>query len=254
MPVVGVDGFACHRATTAPIEDFVVYGERSSGTNVTKKIIRDVYGLRPTKAYGWKHGAASFFVASARSLFVVSLRDAFDWCVSMYAKPYHASEEVRSYDFDTFIRAPWLSAMNAPKPHGLDPKLYKNQVLQSDRHILDGRPYQTVFEMRTVKMKSWLGLLNRGVNVAILRHEAFERDPKGYSKQIADAFDLTEKRPFTQPAYIFQRRSEIEARRAHAKARLPHNITYIRSQLDHDLEQSVGYDLEHADGRVSRVY
>lgn len=254
MVILGPTGLVCHRATTAPIEDFVVFGERSSGTNVTKKVIRDVYRLKTTKAYGWKHGAPSFFVASARSLFIVSLRDAFDWCVSMYAKPYHASEEVRSYDFDTFIRTPWLSVMNAPKPHGLDPNLYKNQVLQSDRHIVDGRPYQTVFEMRTVKMKSWLGLLNRGVNVAILRHEAFERDPKSYAHQIAEAFGLTEKRPFTQPDYILQRRSEIEARRAHAKARLPHNIAYIRSQLDHDLEQSVGYDLERADERVSRVY
>ena len=101
-------------------------------------------------------------------------------------------------------------------------------------------------------MRSWLGLLNRGVNVAILRHEAFERDPQGYAQQIAEAFGLTEKRPFTQPDYILQRRSEIEARRAHAKARLPHNIAYIRSQLDHDLEQSVGYDLERADAPVSR--
>lgn len=243
MVTLGPAGLVCHRATSAPIEDFVVYGERSSGTNVTKKVVRDVYGLQPTKAYGWKHGAPSFFVASARSLFIVSLRDAFDWCVSMYAKPYHASKEVRSYDFDTFIRAPWLSAMNAPKPHGLDPGLYKNQVLQADRHIIEGRPYKTLFEMRTVKMRSWLGLLRRGVNIAVIRHEVFQRDPQGVAGLIAAEFGLTEKHPFKTPDYIFERRSETETRRAHAKARLPQNIAYIRSQLDHDLETSVGYDL-----------
>lgn len=238
------DGFLCHRATSAPIEEFVVYGERSSGTNVTKKVIRDVYGLRPTKAYGWKHGAPSFFAATARSLFIVSLQDAFDWCVSMYAKQYHASEELRSYDFDTFIRAPWLSVMNAPKPHGLEPRLYKNQVLQPDRHIIYGRPYRTVFEMRTVKMHSWLGLLNRGVNIAIIRHEVFQLDPQGYASRIAAEFGLTEKRPFKTPDYIFKRRPVTETRRAHAIERLPHNIEYIRTQLDHALETSVGYAVQ----------
>jgi hypothetical protein len=242
MPLLGADGFVCHRATSAPIEDFVVYGERSSGTNVTKKIIRDVYGLRPTKAYGWKHGAPSIFVASARSLFIVSLRDAFDWCVSMYAKPYHVAEEIRAHDFDTFIRTPWLSVMNAPKPHGLDPRLHRDQVLQPDRHIMDGRPYRNLFEMRTVKMQAWLGLLNRGVNVVIMRHEDFQRDPQGYAGRIAAEFGLTEKRPFKTPEYIFERRRVTETRRTHAKARLPHNLEYIRAQLDHALEKSVGYD------------
>lgn len=184
------------------------------------------------------------FLQQVRSLFVVSLRDAFDWCVSMYAKPYHATEEVRSYDFDTFIRTSWLSVMNAPAPHGLEPRLYKNQVLQPDRHIIEGRPYRTVFEMRTVKMRSWLGLLNRGVNIAIIRHEVFQRDPQGYASRIATEFGLTEKRPFKTPDYIFERRPATETRRAHAIDRLPHNIEYIRTQLDHALETSVGYAVQ----------
>ena len=240
---LGPDGLVCHRATSASIEDFVVYGERSSGTNVTKKVIRDVYGLRPTKAYGWKHGAPSFLSASKRTLFVVSLRNAFDWCVSMYAKPYHACDRLRSLDFDEFIRSPWLSVMNAPRPHGLERDLHLDQVLQPDRHPIEGRPYQTIFEMRTLKTRSWLGLLNRGVNSVVIRHEAFQHDPEACAKRVAEEFDLSAKRPFKKPDYIFKIRQEIEARRAHAQERLPHNMDFIRAQLDPKLEKAIGYDI-----------
>ncbi|MCC1482681.1 hypothetical protein [Roseibaca sp. Y0-43] len=133
--------------------------------------------------------------------------------------------------------------MNAPKPHGLDRKLHLNQVLQADRHVIEGRPYRNLFEMRTIKTRCWLGLLQRGVNVAILRHEAFLADPKASLATLGAAFGLQAKRPYKKPAYIFDHRTDWEERRAHAKERLPYNLDYIRSQLDRELEAQLGYDL-----------
>jgi hypothetical protein len=237
------DGITCLRATTEPLEEIVLFGERSSGTNVTRRVIRQVFGLRVSKEYGWKHGAPAFLAGGARTLFVVSLRDPFDWCVSMYAKPYHAGADMRSYDFDTFIRAPWMSVMDAPRQHGLKRNLYLDQVLQPDRHVIEGRPYRNLMEMRTVKMRCWLGLLQRGVNVAILRHERLQADPEACLAALSKSFGLTATRAYKKPHYMFDIRPKVEERRAHAKARLAHNMDYIRSQLDPALEAQLGYDL-----------
>lgn len=235
------DGVYCRRVSDAPIEDVFVYGERSSGTNVTKRVLLDACGLRLNRSYGWKHGTPSFLASSSRTLFVVSFRDALDWCVSMYAKPYHMADGLKSLDFDAFIRSPWLSVMDAPRPHGLK-EVHRNQVLQQDRHVIEGRPYRTIFEMRSVKLHCWLGLINRDVNCALVRHEAFLNDMPGVLGRVAQAFDVQQD-PVIGPDYIFKNRPKVAERRAHATDRLAANVDYILSQLDPELERSIGYDI-----------
>jgi hypothetical protein len=240
---LSADGIACYRGYDAPIEDMFIFGERSTGTNVTKSVLRKAFGLPVNKSYGWKHGSPSFLAASARTLFVVSLRNAFDWSISMYAKPYHATAELKTQDFDHFIKSPWVSVMDTPRSHGLKWHLHHKQPFQPDRHPITGRTYRTIFEMREIKTKSWMGLVERGVNVAIIRHETFSADLRRSVDQLAQSFDLRIRAEVSEPEYIFRARPQVDARRKHAKARLPENIHYIRSQLDTDFEHEIGYEI-----------
>jgi len=237
------DGLSCHRANDARIEDFAVFGERSCGTNVTQEVIERAFGLKRNRSYGWKHGRPSFLAAGKRTLFVVSLRNAFDWSVSMYAKPYHAEPELARLPYSEFIRSPWRSVMDAPRAHRLDRSAYLNQPLASDRDPLTGATFANIFEMRTSKIRSLLALCKLGANVVIVQREAFSAHRTLCIDRISAAFDLPI-RPETDvfPAYIFKSRANIDTRRAAAKASLDENRPFIRSQLDAAMEAELGYN------------
>ena len=236
------DGCVCMRANDAQIEDVFVFGERSSGSNITQSVFWKTWNLPVNKSYGWKHGPPAFMAASTRTLFIVTVRDPFEWAISMYAKPYHMLKHLKDLTFDEFIRSPWLSEMDAPRAHGLNRRRYLGQVLQPDRHPISGRPYDDIFEMRSVKLRSWFGLAERAVNLVVLKNEALTEDPVPVLDRIAREFALSPmKRDKPDAGYIFESRDSVTERRSHAIERLSDNRQYIQTRLDQEVERALGY-------------
>jgi hypothetical protein len=178
------------------LDRFMVFGERRSGTNAVEAFLAANLPLTATSEFGWKHGVPSYPVLPRRCLFVVVVRDAFDWLCSFYRAPFEAPRTISDLTFPEFLRSPWRSNFNrqgrgwAVQGYRLRFKIAPREELQSDRHPLTGASIENVVALRTMKLTGHLSLLNRGINAVALRYEDFCNDPNALLSAIADQFTL----------------------------------------------------------------
>lgn len=116
------------------IDKFTIFGERNSGTNYLRSIVElNFPDLKWTSEYGFKHWWLGLNVPdrpdklnnnidreiqalTAKSpqtdkvLFLVLVRNPFEWLKSMYDKPHHLREDLRrSYtNITEFLDTPWI--------------------------------------------------------------------------------------------------------------------------------------------------
>lgn len=239
MKSLAADGFYIHRHVDVPIKDVCIFGERSTGTNLLNIVLKSSFGFQQAKDYGWKHGPPSFLAARDSTLFVVSLRDAIDWSISLYARPRNALVETLGLSYRDFIQSPWHSVI----PDGKNPNYPPGATVQPDLHPISGKPYDTIFKMREVKTKSWLSLARRHVNLVVVRHETFMQDRPRCLSAIADQFDLkVAPQGLEDVAYFFKKRAHEERRRAVAARDAARSRELLDKLIDWDFEAARGYD------------
>ncbi len=168
-----------------------VFGERSSGTNFVKALIKRNTTLTAVDHYGWKHGFAQMTGIGKGALIVGVVRDPVGWVRSMYAKPWHCPPAMQALGFSDFIRAEWATIIDRKRyfpdagAHGTP-----GTPLQQDRHPITGRRFANIAELRTAKAAYLLGLRNRGCNLVLCRLDAVQADPEGFVVAVSEAFDL----------------------------------------------------------------
>ncbi len=231
------------RASDTIIRDFQVFGERRSGTNFCSALFASTFDLTERFNYGWKHGAPVMPCISPSSLIVVVVRDPYEWVLSMHARPLEAPR-MQGLDFSDFIRSTWRSNYQ-PRSIGRHKfglagfPVERNVDLQYDLHPIDGRPFNNVLEMRRVKLRSHLGLLNRAPNVVVLKYEVLCSATTELILRVATEFGL-------------QRRSNAQAELGHVGLKTGKNRLkiseikdtdrkFIFDQLDKCLESKFGY-------------
>ena len=120
------------------ILDYTIFGERNSGTNYLRSVLEANLAIPFTQVYGFKHWFIKGLYPRSRpntttdneciksidqgahTLFILIIRNPFDWLAAMYARPYHIPHASRTSLFD-FIQAPYLSyEVNLPDNHGDD--------------------------------------------------------------------------------------------------------------------------------------
>jgi hypothetical protein len=168
-----------------------VIGERSSGTNHVKRLLGRNTPLTPVEVLGWKHGGIQANAVPRDVVVVLSLRNAVDWALSMYAKPWHTPPSMQRLEFSQFLRAPWDTILDHPKYFEGAGPLMVGQPLQQDRDPL-GRVYANLFALRVGKLAAHLSWLNRGCSVVIARHEAVLADQERFVQQFRAAMGLPE--------------------------------------------------------------
>ncbi|MDQ2089176.1 hypothetical protein [Marimonas arenosa] len=185
------------RAGEGPeIDRFQVFGERRSGTNALERFLSENTRLARSRDFGWKHGFPVFPVLPRCCLFVVVVRDPFDWLKSFYRAPFEADPALADLEFSEFLRSEWKSLFTPYKSgwkgHGyaLDLQVGRGEELQADRNPITGARFANVVEMRRLKLAGHLSLLARGINAVALRYEAFLEDRAGVLEDIVQAFDL----------------------------------------------------------------
>ena len=110
------------------IKYFKVFGERCSGTNFLSRLVRtNVPELSKKRSFGHKHFLCWFdfpidlsFMKSAgyqesfytledseEFLFLVIVRDPYDWVRSFYKTPWGVPDEIKNFGFSHFIRSVW---------------------------------------------------------------------------------------------------------------------------------------------------
>ena len=172
-------GLAVWRGTDHPITHFQVIGERSSGTNFTKRLLGRNTDLTPTEALGWKHGPPNAFAIPPGCAVILCVRCADDWARSMHAKPWHASPALQALEFSDFLRAPWDTRVDRPRYFGdtlLDGT--RGQPLQPDRDPITGAVFANLFALRQAKLRSMLSYMGRDCTFVLTRMEQVVSDPE----------------------------------------------------------------------------
>ncbi len=239
--------------TTAPVvlradgprpTGFAVIGERCSGTNFARALIKRNLGLAVRDDLGWKHGFPHTLAYPRDVLLVVVVRDALDWAKSMFAKPWHAPETMQRLGFSEFLRAPWESVVDRPDYFGL-PKGSEliGAPLQLDRHPITGAAFANILQMRNAKTAAFLGLENRHASFVALRHEALARSPETVLNDLRRAFGLEEAGAFRGVHRRLGSRfaAKVADRPAAPQQISPADRAFILGELDLGQERRLGY-------------
>jgi hypothetical protein len=236
-----------HSSAEGPkIDRFQVYGERRSGTNFVARTIARNTGLKRWGAYGWKHALPYYPVLPKSCLFVVVVRDPFDWLRSFYAGPFEVDPAIAALPFSDFLRAEWEGSYSGyagqwgHRGYAVKDKFARGEVNFLDRHPIDGRRFRNVCEMRSVKLAGHLSLLDRGLNAVALRYEDFRTRPEAMLQAIAEhagialnaTFAATEK-PVGPSS---DNRKDAKTMPVSAADR-----AFVLEHLDHGLERRCGY-------------
>lgn len=239
-------GFMARSNGTA-VTRFQVVGERSSGTNLVKRLLGRNTDLTPTEALGWKHGFPHATAIPADLAVVVCLRDPRQWSLSMHAKPWHTPPDMQSLEFSDFVRAPWGTIVDRNRyfqdqaPLGI-----LGQALQHDRHPMTGGAFANVFALRQAKLWGHLSYLNRDCNVIVLRMENAVAETETFLKRVRQGLGLPAS---DAPLRGVHRRlgskfkPAIETRPETPKSFPAQDLEFMRANLNLDLEKALGYDL-----------
>lgn len=172
---------------TTKINNFVIFGERCSGTNFLEEAISKNFNLTISNEYGNKH----FFCFNDfknknvdNTLFIGIIRNPIHWLNSFYIKPYHVP--FRNRKLENFLFAPFYSIKDEESPK----KFYSNngeivmmgfsrqsnsndlfETNQLDLNYKTGRIYKNIFELRKNKNEYLINLKTKLKNYILINYE-----------------------------------------------------------------------------------
>jgi hypothetical protein len=223
---------------------YQVIGERSSGTNYVKRLLGRNTPLNPVDTLGWKHGPLQPTAIPPDLVVVLSLRNAVDWALSMFAKPWHTSVQMQELGFADFLRAPWETIVDHRKYFANAGPAMVGQPLQHDRNPESGAAFDNLFHLRRGKLAAHLTVVNRGCSFVIVRHESVINDPQGFLTAFRSNLGLQQTTEPLRPVLkrLGARFVPAVSNRPSAPAHLStSDRDFLRSQLDLKLEQALGY-------------
>ncbi len=231
-----------------------VCGERCSGTNFVKfLLLRNFPDLKKTpqeefghKHFLWWYGVptdhqklkdlkyplnAVDYAGSQDCLFIVMVRDPYDWLRSFYLKPWHVHDSLLTGSFSYFISTEWK--VN---------KVYYNEGFYSEIDNYNpwtGRPFTNVLELRRYKIYNYLKLGTFVDNYVLARYEDVRDDPKGFVHFIAEFCHLKKQSEFV-PVDGYKGGNKPYVRKQYFRFE-EQDLEFINSQIDWAIEELVGY-------------
>lgn len=228
---------------------FQVLGERSSGTNLVKRLIMMNSDLEETELLGWKHGFPSMEAIPSDLLVVGVVREATSWARSMHAKPWHTTPAMQKKEFSAFIRAPWDTIVdhqkyfiNAEKAGTI------GHYLQYDRHPITGKRFTSLFDLRRVKLQGLVGYLSRNCHVALLRAETVQDEPQKVLSTLLESLGRTSPEKFKKVGKRLGTKFNplVTDRPATPLALNDDDLAFMKSRLDMTLEARLGYTYKNS--------
>jgi hypothetical protein len=238
-------GFFARRVGDAAITRFQVLGERSSGTNLIKRLLGQNSTLTPTEALGWKHGFLNPPSIPADFAVVCMVRNSENWARSMYSKPWHTTPEMQALAFSDFLRAPWTTIIDDPRYFRKSAEAdAPGQPLLPDLDPATGTAFANLFALRQAKLRSLLGFVQRRCSCVVLRMEDLQDDPEFIVRRVLDVLGQPELSEPFKPVYkrLGSRfKPAVPDRPKPPKEMSPEDRAFMRAQLDLGLEGELGY-------------
>ncbi len=195
------------------IKKFTIFGERNSGTKYLQQILEDNLTINFTKDYGYKHwfikrleprGKSNTTTdnecltpidddSSQHTLFIVTIRNPFDWANAMYKEPYNIKEADRT-SLVKFLKSPYLAYETAIHPnHNESSKTPWHLDPQTNTYFIEES--KNIIALRNEKNNHFLSLMNKVRYSAIIRQECLHEDITGMIKMFSlnlknNCFDL----------------------------------------------------------------
>jgi hypothetical protein len=169
------------------IENFTIYGERSSGTKFLEKCIKAKFGLQPTWFYGWKHffgwtKPETITYRGKHTLFLCIVRSPYEWLLSMKLHPHHVPQHNQTSLRDLLYNE-WYSIQQS------------GDEIKEDRNFTSDRKnpakFKNLFELRNVKnryLSETMPIIAQ--NFVLFSYDSFLVNRDNYLNIIANRFDL----------------------------------------------------------------
>ena len=229
-------------AGAPPVTRYQVLGERSSGTNLVKRLLGRNSDLAPSEELGWKHGFVQCLAVPPDLAVICAVRAPEAWALSMFAKPWHTPPRMQQLAFSDFIRAEWDTVIDRPRYFG-GAQAIAGQPLLQDRDPVSGARFANLFALRRAKLAHLLGWLNRGATVALLRAEAAQEDPRALTEALLRGLGQPPRETFRP---VVKRLGSKFAPAVADRPASPSEISaadraFMWSQLDPGAEAALGY-------------
>jgi hypothetical protein len=235
-----------------PITHLQIFAERCTGSNYLRALIEKNCFLE-TAHFGHKHYPPWFslpqegfrgrphhysFEGNEKTLFVMVVRDPYDWIRSYHSSPYGALRTLGGLPFSQFIRATYHFDPRSP-----DYEHFTKISPHFEKDPQTGKPFPNVLKMRTAKTKNMLLIQDKVENFYLIRYEVACEYPEEVLQELASLYGLS-----LSPTLI-----SIDTRRDNGKVtytpkKYPpidfDDLEFINSQLDWELERWLGYQFK----------
>lgn len=186
-----------------------VFGERNSGTNYVRKLIKENISeldiLGGNKGFGWKHGdlgkpwcfyknpstkfchdIKDYKNESDEALFVVVYRNPFIWLRSMHKQPHHAPT-VYKKPFSEFLECKWESYYGW---EGVDLSNNEKERLKIVKKDNLFEEFDNVIDLRNKKTRLFEEFKYRVKNVVYVNYELVASNPSKFLSKITTVYGL----------------------------------------------------------------
>jgi hypothetical protein len=186
------------------IKYFTLFGERNSGTTYLEKLLKNMLKLEFTNEYGFKHwyikGVEPRGIGNTTTdnqciknikentytLFVVIVRNVYDWVGAMYKTPHHIKEMDRTSQLN-FVKNKYISYEYRCKPKHNRYSKTPWHINRNHKHPYFIEEASNIIELRNMKNKHFYNLQNYIKNYFLIRqehlHEDLQRMIKNYNLQ-----------------------------------------------------------------------
>jgi len=220
------------------ITEFAVFGERCSGTKYIRRIIELNFKIQDTPRFGAKHWFYDkdhvIRAGTASALIVVIVRDPSTWLRSMHRMPYHVHSSLRGITFDKFIQKEWRCNFDETSHTPPGSSTYGAEMM-FERNPQTGERFANVVQMRSAKLRAFLGLRDIVDNFVLITYEELVRAPQTVVNFLETRFGLQRR---TQRMNFGQRHSP----KVHEPLEERH-VAHVKKYIDEELERVVGYVL-----------
>ena len=238
-----------NQTSNTEIRSFFVMGERCSGTKFLTLLIEKNFTHLHHEFYGQKHfipwinppyvntknncalddaSARCYYAGSDHCLFIVLVRDPYDWLRSFYNTPYHV-DSVLCTNFRSFITHQWHATEGAAPTDNCNP--------------WTNAPFNNVMELRKYKSLNYLNLRHFVKNYLLIRYEDLRNDQSGFLDFLISTYQLDLKaKPTLIDRYVGHNK-ESTVRFKPTEYFIPRlqDINHINREIDWNLEYDMGF-------------
>jgi hypothetical protein len=231
-----------YRKNPCDIKQYVLYGERHSGTKFLSNIFNKIFNLPLSEGYGHKH----FFgfipnetIYDAKTtLFVGIIRNPYDWVAAMNSLPHHTpSHLIPIYDH---LLDEWYSIGQYYRV--FDKKAYtidkSTKEIIEDKDFKSKQRYSNILAMRNQKMDYLINILPLlACNYVLISYESLISNIGLYINAVSTSYKLNVNNKNIKYSYINQAPKRILSRETEQ---------IITNNLNWNIENQIGYAARNA--------